>query len=836
MAGFFYRLLDRIGIKNYSSKTFIIFVFILLFSLLISEFVFLLYNIEKEKEFIAQGLKNASKIRASFIKSRMFKLSLDNRENNVNINEILSSPHIEGLYYRGNIYGTFPKCSDYKKYVYTYCGQRGFIVKIRDDFYIFVKHSFIEDILDPKKGMISIYNPVFKINSNLDNKHFLCKGYRIPESNITIYGCVSKTSIFTQILKGSLIEGFLFFSIFLLIGFLSLRLANGVIIYPIKVLKNKIRYAKNRGINTVDFKLDLHDEFGELSSLLEEMKSSIEKYQNQLNLIIETTSKMISLSNDTEKFIRFTINRIEDIFPNSKGNAVFLVKKSHTNKKIKIFSNHFKKNMLDEGEIDSIFNSLEINSYSLHRSTIGNVLAIRKRIDDIEEIRYLYISEKRITDIEIKYINIILSHLIYSINLTYIAHYDSLTSIFNRRAIFKFGERMVNECLEKGIDFSLLIIDIDDFKAINDTYGHFTGDELLRLFADFLIENIKNGGVVGRLGGEEFVVLLKDINHAYAIALAEELKKKIEDSVFYIQDFHITITASFGVASLYEHGNTFGELMKAADVSLYKAKKTGKNRVVSLDIESVNSILYREFRSKIELEEAIKSNRVVPFFQPIYSLKDFSVIGYEVLARIKINGSYISAYQFITDMIRFGLTEKLDRIVQEKALKHVSEEKIGNKLIFFNLSKAFIHRKENFNRFLEMCDEYNIDTSQIVFEITEEEAITDIDTIKSIIKKARERNIKIAIDDFGAGYSTFSYIKDFDVDFIKIDGSLIKGIHSDKDKQIIIEGITLISKKKKIKTIAEMVENEDDMYTAKFLGVDYVQGYLLSKPLEKLTA
>ncbi len=814
MAGSIYRFLDKF-LKSYSSKTFFIFTVFILISFFISEAIFVFYKVKKETEFIERGLKNASNIRAYFIKSRLDKLIKT------------------GKFYNEN-YDTLPENCNLKDYRYVFCPPKWFIVKLKRNSYAYIEKRFIEDILDARKGMISIYNPVFYINFRPNRDELICKSTKIPESNITIYGCVSKNYIVFSILKSNLLEGTIFFFLFLTIGFLLFKVANKTIIYPINLLKKKLEEAEEKGINNVKFNTQLRDEFGELSKLLDDMSSSLQNYQNQLNLIIETTLKMTSMSNDIEKFIEFTVNSIEKIFPDTVGNGVYITKNFQPEKRKEIFSKKLKTVSVDEEEISNLIEKTPFDKPSVYKFYGKNLLIYRKKIDGFENIDYIYISDAEISNIKIEYLSIILSHLFYSINLMFLAHYDSLTLTLNRRAILRYGEKLEKQAINENKNFSIIIADIDDFKAINDTYGHFTGDVLLKLFANLLKDTLKEKAVVGRLGGEEFLIILGNTNHSQAIKIAKELREKVENQDFKIQDFCINITASFGVASFNEHGRTFSELLKSADISLYRAKRTGKNKVESLDIKTVNIILQREFKSKIELENILREDKIVPFYQPIHSMKDFSIIGYEVLARIKTDKGYISAYQFITDMIKFGLVEKLDLVVQYKALKYLSNKNIGTRLIFFNLSKAFIHKKENLDSFFRRCETFGIDTSNIVFEIVEEEAITDVDTVKSIIEKSKEKGVKFALDDFGVGYSTLSYIKHFDVDFIKIDGSLIRGIHRDKDKQIIIEGITFISKKKKVKTIAEMIEDENDLYTAKFLGVDYAQGYYLSKPSKEI--
>lgn len=252
--------------------------------------------------------------------------------------------------------------------------------------------------------------------------------------------------------------------------------------------------------------------------------------------------------------------------------------------------------------------------------------------------------------------------------------------------------------------------------------------------------------------------------------------------------------------------------------------------VVSLEKDEIKNVLNSEFSRKALLEEILAKDEILPFFQGIYDINTKEIIGYEVLARIKVNNEIISAGSFIGDFIKFGLIEQLDKKIQNKTLACLHKNNFTKKLIFFNLSRSFIHDISNLEDFIKNCVKFGIPLENIIFEITEEEAITDINTVREIIRIAKSKNIKFALDDFGAGYSTFSYIKYFDIDFIKLDGSLIKDVSQNKDNQIILEGIIHISNLKGIKTIAEWVENEEDLKVLKKLGIDYVQGFYLSRP------
>ena len=830
-----YSFLEKIGLKNYSSKVLFFFSIIFLIAFSVSETLFVFYQFKKEENLMDIGLYNATKIRASLIEKRLQKLKTTLATiyyTEENLKKLLKLKYITGVYFKGKKYGLFPEC-DIDIYDFQYCkNEQSFLIKVKKNFIVSVKKSLIKDILDPKKGMISLYSPEFYLGVPKAKENYICSFYKIKNSNIGVSGCINKFQVLKGIFVRNLLEGTLFFAVFITVGYIFLKLTNRIILYPINLLKEKVLKAKIQGIDKVDFSLeeDIKDEFGKLALLMEEMRLSILKYQNQMDLVMETTTKMISKTNDIEKFTQFVINSLENIFKYVIGNVVYIDAYNEHDKKLGVFSDKFKKNKLDEEMIKNLLNKTNSNELKIWKEKGKYILIYKKDVENAITIQYALLSRIEISDRDLKYINIVLSHLIYSIYLIHLANYDGLTRVLNRRAVIKKGENLLKEAIENKEDFSLIILDLDDFKSINDTYGHLVGDEVLKKLTSMLKSFFNKKGIIGRLGGEEFIILLPGINLEDAVILARNFQEELKSKELEIDEYVINITASFGVASLNEHGTDLYELIRAADISLYKAKREGKDQVISLDKNSLDMLFVKEFKGRKDLEEALTEENIIPFFQPIHSAENKEVIGYEVLVRIKAETGYIPAEKFIKDIIKFGLSEKLDFIVQKKAFEILSEKHIENKKIFINLSKTYICNLKNIDKFMELTKQYNINPKNIVFEITEEEAIIDVDTVKKFVSFAKGNKISFALDDFGAGYSTFSYIKYFDIDYIKIDGSLIKRIHKDRDKQIILEGIIHISKQKNIKTIAEKVENEKDFITLRFLGIDYIQGFYLSKP------
>ena len=830
-----YVFLDKkLKLKTYERKLIFIFFIILLLTISVFFPVFTYMQIVEELDFATKGIENAVNIRTSLFEKRL-KI-LEKSLKNLPLEDFNSIPYIIGYSYEGKTYNMkhCDKEIDSKLHI---CDERSVHVRINDKLEVAVKKDYFKDVLSPSKGMISVYNPKFFIdNKTFKPPHDICFYKNLSDSNIFVFGCIDRKKIIETHILTSLNQGLLLSALFIIISYLLIRFKiKDIILFPVVYLKNKSKNLDINNIEKIEFDLHKHvnDEFGDLSKALEDMRLNIVKYNKEIELILDTTSKMVSFTNDIYRFILFTLNKIEEIFKNVKGSVVFIYDKETFKDIIEIHSDGFFKNyVISEKEIKEI--ALMIKKAYSEKSVITHgenyILILKKELTEDKEMLFLAISEKEFDEHEIKYMNIIILHLVYSVNLLNLANFDTLTRLYNRQALTKKIHNEIQRAKRYNEPLSILLIDIDDFKKINDTYGHFVGDFVLKSLARILKENLREIDIVGRWGGEEFLILLPNTDSDEAVFIAERIKKEVNEHVFEVNGLKIKTSLSIGVATLGVHGSNLEELLQSADISLYKAKRSGKNLVISLDKEEVKQVLNTEFSRKAILEEILEQDGVFPYFQGIHDIKTKEIIGYEVLARIKMDDEIISAGSFIGDFIKFGLIEQLDRKIQNKTVSCLSKKKIFDKLIFFNLSRSFIHNISNFEDFIQKCENLKIPLENIVFEITEEEAITDINTVREVIRIAKSKNMKFALDDFGAGYSTFSYIKYFDIDFIKIDGSLVKDVSKNKDNQIILEGIIHISNLKGIKTIAEWVENEDDLETLKKLGIDYVQGFYLSRP------
>ena len=418
--------------------------------------------------------------------------------------------------------------------------------------------------------------------------------------------------------------------------------------------------------------------------------------------------------------------------------------------------------------------------------------------------------------------------------LEYFAGHDPLTNLYNRRIFEDLLRYEVSRAKRKGYRFSLILIDLDNFKYINDTYGHNVGDIVLKSVADQLEASIRDGDIVARIGGDEFVILLSETPLSDAVKVAERIRKNLEKNRICVFDGSvISVSASLGVVEYPTHGSSKEELMMIVDNALYRAKDLGKNKVYVPTEDEIKQTIKEKRKEFYILQEALDQSLFIPYYQPIVDLKTGKIHAYEVLARLKDpSGEVISAYRFITLAEKLGKIKDIDRIIIKKTLLKKASSK-NNFKIFLNLSAAELSDDQFWNYIFSIVNRSGLKPEDIVFEITEREAIKGIGEFQNLISKLKTRGYRFAIDDFGSGYSSFYYLKHLPIDYVKIDGEFVKELSlKDPKSTAFVESIVFLCKKLKIKTIAEFIENESILKIVKKIGIDYGQGYFLGYPSE----
>ncbi|HCY64718.1 MAG TPA: hypothetical protein DHV59_18230 [Oxalobacteraceae bacterium] len=424
--------------------------------------------------------------------------------------------------------------------------------------------------------------------------------------------------------------------------------------------------------------------------------------------------------------------------------------------------------------------------------------------------------------------------------VTYQATHDDLTGLVNRREFESRLQQAVKSAEKEGRRHAFIYMDLDQFKIVNDTCGHFAGDELLRSLAGLLQNRLRSGDTLARFGGDEFGVLLENCPPEPAARIAENLRETASDFRFVWQDNSFTVSLSIGVINFGDNDMSVTDILSAADTACYIAKENGRNRVhVGHRQDRDITIRQGEMHWVGRLQQAMRENRLQLYCQKIVPLdRNAADTGahFELLLRLRDEeGRLVPPGAFLPAAERFGLMPAIDRWVISSAFanfQHLSpdpEEQL--ELCAINLSGASISDPEFLSFILRELARHAIPTSKVCFEITETVAIANLSQAITLINELRAVGCKFALDDFGSGMSSFGYLKHLPVDYLKIDGSFVKDMLSDAADAAMVEAINHIGHTMGLRTIAEFVENAEIRARLEALKVDFAQGYGIGKPV-----
>lgn len=424
--------------------------------------------------------------------------------------------------------------------------------------------------------------------------------------------------------------------------------------------------------------------------------------------------------------------------------------------------------------------------------------------------------------------------------LSYQASHDALTGLYNRRMFEDYLELALINVLEEDRHHALCYIDLDQFKVVNDTCGHMAGDELLRQLAVLLQGCIREGDNLARLGGDEFGVLLENCNLEKAKILAEKICHEVRDFRFIWQDKSFEVGASIGVVGIHVDNVDMVGIMSAADLACYAAKDMGRNRVHIYQPDDVVLAKHHgQMHWATRINQALEKGRFLLYWQRVVALDDsYETSHWEVLIRMRDeDGSVVAPDIFIPAAERYNLMHKVDRWVVKgvfKSMKDINEQESGEKIVAINLSGISLADEDMLDFILTEAMLNDVDFRQICFEITETAAISNLAKATRFIKALRKRGCHFALDDFGSGLSSFAYLKNLPVDYIKIDGAFVKDMQTDSIDRAMVAAITHIGHVMQIQTIAEWVDDEYTLSLLKDIGVDFAQGYYLGRPVPLL--
>ena len=420
--------------------------------------------------------------------------------------------------------------------------------------------------------------------------------------------------------------------------------------------------------------------------------------------------------------------------------------------------------------------------------------------------------------------------------LSYQASHDPLTELYNRREFERRVDMALASVAAGGPPSALLYIDLDQFKLVNDISGHMAGDQLLAQLAMVMREQLRGGDILARLGGDEFGVLAMEASEEGVQLVAERLRARIDGYSFVWEDRTYFISASIGVVMLDDPAGSSRDVFAHADAACYMAKEAGRNRIhVYRAEDAATSRRVGEMEWASRLRNALDENRLVLYYQRIRRL-DRALEGehVELLVRLRDEqGGLVPPGAFLPAAERYGLMPLIDRWVIETTLANFARMDIGSgppKLCAINLSGASIDDETLGDRILELLRFHNVDPSRICFEVTETLAVRNMAATVRLIERLREVGCRFALDDFGAGMSSFGYLKNLPVDIIKIDGSFIRDLLQDPMSEAIVRAIADIGHRRRLAVVAEWVQDEATAAALRVLGVDYAQGFALHVP------
>jgi len=490
----------------------------------------------------------------------------------------------------------------------------------------------------------------------------------------------------------------------------------------------------------------------------------------------------------------------------------------------------------DSSEISPQFRQLlagEIKQYRITRRCInrqGKTLWLNSTIsvvrDDDNEIEYVVIQAQDITE-----------QYLLSKDLQHQALHDALTGLPNRRALEKKLQGMLSQTLHS--EHVLCYLDLDQFKVINDTCGHIAGDALLKQISQLMRHELREQDMLARFSGDEFAVLMLNCSQQQAQEMLENLLETIRTFSFEYESHTFKVTACIGVVAI-NNNSSLVELLKQADSACYAAKEAGRDRL-HLFSETDTDLVQRtgEMRWVARIQQALAHERLVLYSQPIKALhtRNEGLSHCELLIRmLDDDGTIISPGEFLPAAERYNLAAAIDLWTVEHVISRLSAARAAGRdisgIYAINLSGQSLGDGRFYERIIRLIIEAKLsdDNALLCFEVTETAAITNMRSALHFINELRQIGCQFALDDFGSGLSSFAYLKQLPIDYLKIDGMFVRDCVHNTVNLEIVNSINGIGQVLGLKTIAEFVEDEATLISLEHIGVDFVQGYLIAAP------
>jgi len=421
--------------------------------------------------------------------------------------------------------------------------------------------------------------------------------------------------------------------------------------------------------------------------------------------------------------------------------------------------------------------------------------------------------------------------------MSYQAAHDALTGLINRREFERRIEQSLHAVRDQDASHACCYLDLDRFKAVNDTCGHMAGDNMLREVANLIKDEVRESDFVARLGGDEFGMLLIGCPLEKARQIADDVCRAVKDYRFVWQDKIFTVGASVGLVEIGRESGSIKDILSAADSACYVAKKQGRGQV---HVYSAKDEVSARQRGEIHwlglLQSALKEDQFQIYTQPIISVTGKTIDGpsVEVLLRMRDDeGHIILPRQFIQAAERYQMMASVDAWVVQATLAAIGQGAINvpdNRSCSINLSGQTLGDPTFLEFVVDCLDHSQVDPSRICFEINEAVVMTNLEHARRFIGVLHGMGCSFGLDDFGSGIGSFANVRDLSIDFLKIDGVYTRELEFDSLNYQVVAAITRLSRSLGFKVIAEQVEEQEDFEALRELGVDFVQGYFVQSP------
>jgi diguanylate cyclase (GGDEF)-like protein/PAS domain S-box-containing protein len=417
--------------------------------------------------------------------------------------------------------------------------------------------------------------------------------------------------------------------------------------------------------------------------------------------------------------------------------------------------------------------------------------------------------------------------------LVYLAEHDALTGLYSRARFLELLEEEIGAMQRAGLPLAVLFVDLDDFRLINDIHGHVAGDALLKVVSELIAEAAGPGNPVARLGGDEFGILLRAGGRALAEQLARNVLETLSRAPLAAGETPVHLAASVGIAIFPEAGAAGEALLARADMALSHAKSIGHGSYHSFEVaDREPESMRRSINWQVVLHEALGAGRFFLEYQPIARLhEDGKASFFEALVRLReATGTAHAAARFIETAEQTGLIAEIDKFVLREVVRRLRTPAHRGACIAVNLSGRSLGAP-GFTEFVqELLVDSGIEPQRLLFEITETAAVAEMARARSFIGEVKKLGFRFALDDFGVGFSSFSYLKHLPVDMVKIDGSFVRYLDRSREDRLFVRAIVQVARELGLETVAEFVESREVLEILREIGVDYVQGYYLGRP------